>query len=706
MITIYSMTATFGKLEGETLTLKPGLNIIEAPNEWGKSTWCAFLLAMLYGLDTRAKTTKNVLADKEHYAPWSGALMSGRIDLNWNGRDITIQRLTRKRVPLGEFRAFETDSGLPVPELNAANCGQMLLGVEQSVYRRSGFIRQSDMPVTQDEALLRRLNALVTTGDESGDGERLASQLRELRNRCRYNRTGLLPQAEEERKAVEQKLQELDNLNTQCRKLRQRLEEGKQWQQELQNHLAALRFAAAREDAQRVALARDARDQGLKNLTALEHATAALPEEEALRRKTGELRQHLQLWNDLQLEIQMQADPPASQMHPVFGGLTGEEAVAQARADGEAYRAAAPLAPWLLGAMLSLAAAIAVGIFLKPVWALIPAAVFLAALAGAFRTGNRQKRNRVNMEEIYGSANPEHWIADAQQYADALTRRQEAAARFHAERAELEQRLQNLRMQRQTLTREEAPERVLQLWEQALNQWEEYRTALREQAKLESHLADLQAMARKAARPVLEDSLDCSEEKTQILLREAEEEQLRLQQRLSQYRGRMEVLGDRDGLKKQHAALCEKISRLEETYEALTLAMDTLAEARRELQRRFAPRIAKQAQKNLSVMTGGRYSRFTLGNDFSLQAGTEQENVLRDAWWRSDGTMDQMYLALRLAVAGELIPEAPLILDDALVRFDEDRLSTALKLLRDEAQGRQVLLFTCQSREKKLLEML
>ena len=41
------MTATFGKLEGDTLRLEPGLNVISAPNEWGKSTWCAFLTAML-----------------------------------------------------------------------------------------------------------------------------------------------------------------------------------------------------------------------------------------------------------------------------------------------------------------------------------------------------------------------------------------------------------------------------------------------------------------------------------------------------------------------------------------------------------------------------------------------------------------------------------------------------------------------------------
>ena len=129
---IYSMTATFGKLEHATLELKPGLNIIEAPNEWGKSTWCAFLIAMLYGMDTRAKSTKTALADKERYLPWSGSPMAGRIDLNWNGRNITIERRTKGRTVLGEFRAYETETGLEVPELTAATCGQTLLGVEKN----------------------------------------------------------------------------------------------------------------------------------------------------------------------------------------------------------------------------------------------------------------------------------------------------------------------------------------------------------------------------------------------------------------------------------------------------------------------------------------------------------------------------------------------------------------------------------------------
>ena len=165
---IYSMTATFGKLSHQTLTLQPGLNIIEAPNEWGKSTWCAFLVAMLYGIDTSTRSKKDFLAEKERYMPWSGEPMSGKMDINWNGRDITIERRSKGRSVFGVFSAYETATGLAVPELTADNCGQMLLGVEQSVFTRAGFLRLKDLPVQQDETLRRRLNALVTTGDESG----------------------------------------------------------------------------------------------------------------------------------------------------------------------------------------------------------------------------------------------------------------------------------------------------------------------------------------------------------------------------------------------------------------------------------------------------------------------------------------------------------------------------------------------------------
>ena len=105
----------------------------------------------------------------------------------------------------------------------------------------------------------------------------------------------------------------------------------------------------------------------------------------------------------------------------------------------------------------------------------------------------------------------------------------------------------------------------------------------------------------------------------------------------------------------------------------------------------------------MSAMTGGRYDRLRIGEDLSIWAGAGQEDTLFDTRWRSEGTVDQLYLSLRLAVAEAMLPQAPLILDDALARFDDTRTASAMDILKDMAQSRQVILFTCHSREKKML---
>ena len=51
-----------------------------------------------------------------------------------------------------------------------------------------------------------------------------------------------------------------------------------------------------------------------------------------------------------------------------------------------------------------------------------------------------------------------------------------------------------------------------------------------------------------------------------------------------------------------------------------------------------------------------------------------------------------------------MTPEAPLVLDDAFVRFDDVRLAQAMDILKQTSEDKQVILFTCQSREKKWME--
>ena len=66
----------------------------------------------------------------------------------------------------------------------------------------------------------------------------------------------------------------------------------------------------------------------------------------------------------------------------------------------------------------------------------------------------------------------------------------------------------------------------------------------------------------------------------------------------------------------------------------------------------------------------------------------------------SKGTVDQIYLAVRLAVCDLCLPDAPLVLDEALAAFDDVRAKRALELLQELSAQRQILLFSCHHREK------
>lgn len=194
---INKLTASFGKLQNETLTLHPGLNVIYAPNESGKSTWCAFIRAMLYGVDSAERARAGYLPDKLRYAPWSGAPMEGRMELTADHFDITITRATKAQsAPMRDFSAVYTDSAVPVEGMTGANAGELLTGVSRDVFCRSAFIAQGTVAVTGSPELERRISAIVSTGEEQTSYSEADETLRAWQRKRRFNRRGQLAELE------------------------------------------------------------------------------------------------------------------------------------------------------------------------------------------------------------------------------------------------------------------------------------------------------------------------------------------------------------------------------------------------------------------------------------------------------------------------------------------------------------------------------
>lgn len=708
---IYSMTATFGKLENQTLTLQPGLNVISAPNEWGKSTWCAFLVNMLYGLETRVKANRANMPDKERYAPWSGSPMSGRINLNWNGRDITIERWTKGRTPMGEFRAYETETGLEVPELTATTCGEMLLGVERSVFLRSGFLRLTDLPVTEDDALRRRLNSLVTTGDESGAADALAQKLKDLKNKCRSNRAnGLIPQAEAEKAELEGKLRQLQDFRTQSETIAQRQQDLLLHQQLLENHRKTLEYAAAQENIQKVEQAHMAAKAAAEAVSVAEVRCAGLPSREAALEQLNCHSQLIQRKNQLISQWTMvPQEPPMPPIPERYRGMEPEDAIAQAAEDATAYDCLLALkkrqfkALWVVPAFCALC--VLIGILAGNIWCwggMIATMVIIIATA-IYAYPAQKKRTQKEVDALlsrYPGIQPEDWVKDAERFAESRQQYEQMQEMIVAQRQDILRQLDAVEAELTALTGGTSDQDFLLSRNQIIDTHDELLEKKKEQQRTCDYADALQAMSKPVEKPEFEDQLVYSVAETNCRQEETRREIHLLQQRFGHLQGLMESAGQEDQLRCDLAAVNARLDRLAETYAALELAQATLAAAAAQLQSRFAPRIAKEAQKLLGRMTDGRYERLSISQDLSLSVATREETVLRESQRRSEGTVDQIYLALRLAVSRELMPHAPFVLDDALVRFDDMRHAAAMEILAEEANSRQIILFTCQSREK------
>ena len=161
----------------------------------------------------------------------------------------------------------------------------------------------------------------------------------------------------------------------------------------------------------------------------------------------------------------------------------------------------------------------------------------------------------------------------------------------------------------------------------------------------------------------------------------------------------------RDNLREQWAEweVSGVQKRLRQSLHALEIAEETLQGTAKEAGNSGTDTMKKIASEIFARITEGRYSRieFERGQHIFVWDGVRRIPAER----LSRGTIEQIYLSVRLAAADMLLEEdVPLIFDDAFAFYDDKRLESALKWL--SGQGKQVIIFTCQNREEEIVEKL
>ncbi len=722
---IHRMSATFGKLSQRTLHLSDGLNIIQAPNETGKSTWCAFLLSMLYGINSRERDRVGFIADKNRYAPWSGAAMAGRLDCRIGGNELTLLRETKRQTaPLGDFKAVRAGTMDEYPGLTGQNCGETLLGVSREVYERSAFIRQAGLPVTQDAGLEKRIAALITTGEEDTSYSEAAAALNKQLNRRRHNKTGRLPALELELADTVSQLEALTGAEAQLSDQHRELSRLTEQEAELSRLLKLHDLWDASKERRLLSEAEDAAEAAEQTAVTLRRRAeeARLPENETIGRLRGAIV-------NLETVRKSVNAAMAEKDAAMKAGVKAETAVSESpfagRTAEEAHRVAQnapPIRPKTWWFPILLLAVGAGGTFLLsalngepyPLWAFatMGGIGFLLGIYAVFSRERGDRKKQTAYLAAYGASSAEDLAALADDYAAACRRRDEAqnavvkaTATYDALYASLTSNEQGilLEVRRFAPAAFDIPAADAALRECAVRRRE---LTVAENAAEAARLRyeTMRRQIPEQTAPVEEPSAPPtqSRETLNTELLSAKAALSAAQSASDRLTGQIAALGGREALEAQTEQLRLQIDVLEGEYQSIALAMETLDDANAALQNRFSPLLGRRTAELFSSLTDGAYSGVVLDRSFRLSAEPTGDTVWRDAGLLSTGAGDQLYLAARLAICELVLPDTdppPLVLDDALANFDDSRCASALRLLKEEGKKRQLLLFTCHSRE-------
>ena len=143
--------------------------------------------------------------------------------------------------------------------------------------------------------------------------------------------------------------------------------------------------------------------------------------------------------------------------------------------------------------------------------------------------------------------------------------------------------------------------------------------------------------------------------------------------------------------------------RIHDEIVAIDLAQETMTDLSSSIRDSFGLYLNKEASQYITGITGGIYDSMSIDENLNVFLNTKTKLVPLENV--SSGTMDQVYLALRLAAAKLLQGSGsgfPLIFDDSFTQYDDERLKTALEWLASDYGG-QIIIFTCHRREAQML---
>ena len=634
---------SYGKLKEKEINLKEGINIIYGKNEAGKSTLLNFITNMFYGISKNKKGKE--FSDFEKFLPWTGEEFSGKLEyeLNNNKKYEIYRDFNKKNPKIFNENMEDISKEFNIDKTKGNEFFYEQTKVDEELFLSTLVVGQQEVKLGNKEQsiLVQKLANLVGTGEDNVSYKRAVDRI----NRRQLDEIGTTKSREKPINILERNI---ENLEAE----KQNLSKYQDFKYEIEENKNNLKDEI----------------KELNNENNFVKEIKILEEKEKIEKEKINIQENIKNENIEKINLlkQKRKEIEKNNSHILANGVDNEKNSKKIEKEKKNLNKKV-----LILSILVILINVLQFVFIKNriinyiILLTIPAVLvyyFLQKnkLNKIIETVNKENEKK---QELINNINLE--INGLEQQVEILNNNN----------LEIDNKLQELKNNldlKINLEKEKIKNKYLDLIESS---------KLNELLDLENIDFELKNLQEELNNKNIE-------------LHKLELDQKNIEPKL-------------DNLSKIEEELAnnkEKMLTLQKNNLSFILAKQVLENAYINMKNSVTPKFTEELSKNISNITNGKYNNIRFNDEEGLIVEIENGDYI-PASKLSVGTIDQLYLSLRLSMIEDLSKESmPIILDETFAYFDDERLENVLKYIDDKFKNHQVILFTCTKREKDILD--
>lgn len=678
----------YGNIENKDINLEEGINIIHGANESGKSTLLNYIISIFYGI-SRNKDGK-ALSDYEKYKPWNSNEFSGRISYKLeDGEKYEIFRDFNKKNPkIYNDKLEDISDRFETDKKDGSKFFIEQMGIDKQMYLSTVVSTQEEVRLDEknQNMLIQKIANLAGTGEDNVSYKKALIKLQEkIRDEIGTNKTSQKPV-----NRIEKEIVEINNKIVETEKYRNRkyeidaekeqilselkeLEQQKQILQELQNSMKS-----EEETKNRLEIREKNRKDNIAKINELTNQKNTINAESE---RVQSAKNHLQ---DIIKGHKENIEKLNSEIEKIANEK--EETQEKEKPSISFIVITAVLAIALICSIILIKNYIVSGILGV---ALIANIVFYVINKNKQKVNKAKLREKINQEKQYKREKLENQkqqiIANVNTTEKELEKQEEEEKQVNSELSMLKGQIILLEKNNEKITEE----------------IEQDNKAIKEESN-----KNKQQIIEKYKDKNINDLLYINDYQNYISKIEEtiNNNRIRIKGLEIEYNTIVPQLDEMVVLEEKREADKEKLAELREKESIINIAIENLMDAYEEMKTTITPKFTKNLSESIQKISSNKYNKVTINDENGMIIENNRGEYV-EAIKLSTGTIDQLYLALRLSMIDELSKEnLPIILDESFAYSDNNRLKNMLQYLTSDLNNHQTIIFTCTDREQKMLE--